>query len=314
MQTKLYMILNHQKAVASVFMRGGCSLSVELFPACLLFKCGFFFYNRKKPTEILCRGVFIMKLSVLYTGYLEADAAGIVAGSSGSIRLPVLCFLIQAPGRNILFDTGCHPNAMAGHWSPKITNSFRLVQRPEERLEQQLALCGLSPEQIDTVVLSHMHFDHTGGLYLFPDAEVYAPRADFTAAQARVRCNPDPFTHGGYCKADLDLCSNVYTLVDTDFTLLPGLEVVQLPGHTPGLMGLIVRLAGGTVLLPQDCVYTAANYGPPVRRTGSAFSWELYHSSIEKLRTLQAQEDALIFFAHDWENFQTLKRAPEYYE
>ena len=89
-----------------------------------------------------------MKLSVLYTGYLETEASGIVAGSSGSIRLPVLCFLIQAPGRNILFDTGCHPNAMAGHWSPKITNSFRLVQRPEERLEQQLALCGLTPEQI----------------------------------------------------------------------------------------------------------------------------------------------------------------------
>ena len=253
-------------------------------------------------------------LSVLYTGYLETEASGIVAGSSGSIRLPVLCFLIQAPGRNILFDTGCHPNAMAGHWSPKITNSFRLVQRPEERLEQQLALCGLTPEQIDTVVLSHMHFDHTGGLYLFPEAQVYAPRADFTAAQVRVRCNPDPFTHGGYCKADLDLCTNVYTLVDEDFTLLPGLDVVQLPGHTPGLMGLIVRLAGSTVLLPQDCVYTAANYGPPVRRTGSAFSWDLYHSSIQKLHTLQEQTGGLVIFAHDWENFQTLKRAPEYYE
>ena len=98
------------------------------------------------------------------------------------------------------------------------------------------------------------------------------------------------------CKADLDLCTNVYTLVDEDFTLLPGLDVVQLPGHTPGLMGLIVRLAGGTVLLPQDCVYTAANYGPPVRRTGSAFSWDLYHSSIQKLRTLQEQTGGLVIF------------------
>lgn len=255
-----------------------------------------------------------MRLYVLNTGYLETEASGIVQGRSGSIRLPVLCFLIRAQGRNLLFDTGCHPDAMNGYWSEKITRSFRLVQSPEQRLERQLALCGVTPEQVDTVVLSHLHFDHTGGLYLFPHARVYAPRADFAAAQVRVRINPDPFTHGGYCKADLDLCTNVYTLLEEDTSLLPGVDVVQLPGHTPGLMGLIVHLAGGTVLLPQDCVYTSANYGPPVRRTGSAFSWELYHDSIEKLRSLQARSNGLIIYAHDWEHAKTLKQAPAFYQ
>ncbi len=255
-----------------------------------------------------------MKLFVLYTGYLETDSGGIIAGSSGQIRLPILCFLIQTDQHNVLFDTGCHPNAMAGRWSPKITGSFRLVQQPQERLENQLALCGVSPEQIDTVVLSHMHFDHTGGLYLFPEAKVYAPKADFTAAQVRVRINPDPFTHGGYCKADLDQSGNVYTLLDTDFSLLPGIDVVQLPGHTPGLMGLIVHLKNQVILLPQDCVYTSANYGPPVRRTGSAFCWTSYHASIEKLRRLQQQTGGRIIFSHDFTDFLSLKRAPEFYQ
>lgn len=173
-----------------------------------------------------------MKVFVLPTGYLETDAAGIVAGESGPIRLPVLCFLLQTPEHNLLFDTGCHP---------------------------------------------------------------------------------DPFTHGGYCKADLDLAQNDYTLLDADTELFPGVEVVQLPGHTPGLMGLVAHLAGGVMLLPQDCVYTAANYGPPVRRTGSAANWEDYHASIDKLRALQARYNAKIIFAHDWAQAQTLQCAPDFY-
>ena len=60
-----------------------------------------------------------MKVFVLPTGYLETDAAGIVAGESAPIRLPVLCFLLQTPEHNLLFDTGCHPDAMRGYWSEK---------------------------------------------------------------------------------------------------------------------------------------------------------------------------------------------------
>lgn len=74
-----------------------------------------------------------------------------------------------------------------------------------------------------------------------------------------------------------------------------------------------MHLAGGVVLLPQDCVYTAANYGPPVRRTGSAANWEDYHASIDKLRALQERYHAKIIFAHDWAQAQTLKCAPDFY-
>ena len=254
-----------------------------------------------------------MKVFVLDTGYLETDASGIISGESGPIRLPVMAFLIQTDDGYILFDTGCRHDSMDGYWSPKITNSYTLVQTPAQRLEAQLALCGVTPEEISAVVLSHLHFDHTGGLYLFPHAKVYAPRADFTVAQTRVRINPDPFTHGGYCRRDMDSWQNVFTLCDQDFDLCPGVRVVQLPGHTPGLMGLMVTLADQTLLLPQDCVYTTQNFGPPVRRTGSAYNWDDYHASIEKLRALAEQTGGTILFAHDWAHFQTVRKAPDFY-
>lgn len=267
-----------------------------------------------------------MKVYILNTGYLETDKNNVVACATVGtyscpkvenewIKLPVMSFLVENDGEYLLFDVGSNPEAMRGYWPKGLQEIYPLYQEKEERIENQLALIGIKPEDIHTVVLSHMHLDHAGNLNLFKHADVYVPKADFMQAQTQVHLNPDPSTHGGYIKADLDVPVKQYHLIEEDFEIIPGVEVINLPGHTPGLLGLVVHLKkDGTIIFPQDCVYASENYGPPAKASGLLYDSIEFFKSIEKVRKLQKKYNAKVVFAHDYEFFKTLKTAPEYYE
>lgn len=266
-----------------------------------------------------------MKLYILNTGYLETDKNNVVAGATVGtydkpivenewIKLPVMAFLIDTGKGYILYDTGSNPEAMNGYWQESLRQIYPLYQKPEERLENQLKLCGVKPEEIHTVVVSHMHLDHAGNLQLFPHATVYVPKLDFMTAQVQVRLNPDPNTHGGYVKGDLDRSVEQYVMVEEDFELCKGVEVINLPGHTPGLLGLVVHLPNQTLILPQDCIYNSEIYGPPSKMAGLMNDSIAFPKSIEKVRKLAKKYNAKVIFAHDEEFFKTLKVAPKYYE
>lgn len=267
-----------------------------------------------------------MKLWLLNTGYLECDKNLVVGNATIGlysnpiiqnewIKLPVMAFLIETDdGEYIVYDTGSHPDAMKGYWPKHLQELYPLYQKPEETLDQQLALCGVKPEDVKTVVLSHMHLDHNGGMYLFPHADVYVPKEDYEYAQVITHKNPDSSTHGGYVKADAECPAN-YIMVDHDINLAKGVDIVCLPGHTMGLLGLIVHLDSQTIILPQDAVYTEEIYGPPAKRSGFLLDSVSFDKSVEKVRELAKKYDAFIIPAHDWEFFNTkIKLAPEYYE
>lgn len=267
-----------------------------------------------------------MKFYILDTGYLKTDKNNVVANSTMCTksnpqvmhefyRLPVMCILIENKGEYILYDTGSNMRAMQGHWPENLQEAYELHQKVEQNLEVQLAMCGVCKEEINTVILSHMHFDHTGNIHMFPNADIYAPKADFMFAQTTVRVSNNPDTYCGYCKNDLDVAVRQYHLVEDDFEIIPQVEVINLPGHTPGLLGLVIHLEkGGSYIFPMDAVYTNEIYGPPAKASGLLHNREEYFKSIEKVRTLQKKYDARLIPAHDWDLFQTLKKAPAYYE
>ena len=158
-----------------------------------------------------------------------------------------------------------------------------------------------------------MHLDHAGGLHLFPHANIYVPKEDYEYAQVMVHKNADPTKHGGYVKADCEAVGN-YILVEKDFELVEGVKIVCLPGHTPNLLGVVVKLKNATYILPQDCVYTEEIYGPQAKGSGLLYDSISYFKSIEKVREIQKQYNAEVIFAHDYEYFKKLRLAPEYYE
>lgn len=267
-----------------------------------------------------------MKAYILENGRLECDANMMVSLSTVAtlqskesrhkwIQIPVYAVLIDHPGGKILYDLGCHPEAMNGYWPKGLVDIFPYYYDENQDFVKQLALTGTKPTDIKTVILSHMHLDHAGNLFRFAHADVYVHRKDFEYGQTLVHLSPDPAKHGAYVKADLDVPVNQFHLVDEDFELVPGVEVITLPGHTPGILGVIVHLEKeGTLIFPQDAVYTRENYGPPAKASGIVYDSLAFFNSIEKVRKYAKKYDAKVMFSHDMDFFKTLKRAPQYYE
>ena len=267
-----------------------------------------------------------MKAYVLNNGWLECDANWMVSFSTIAtlqakecmhkwIKIPVYAVLIDHPDGKILYDLGCHPDAMNGYWPAGLVSVFPYYYNPGQTLVEQLALTGTKPTDIKTVVLSHMHLDHAGNLNLFEHADVYVHRKDFEYGQTSVHLSPDPAKHGAYVKADMEVPVKQFHLVEKDFELVPGVELITLPGHTPGLLGVIVHLEKeGTLIFPQDALYTRENYGPPAKASGIMYDNLAFFESVEKVRNYAAKYNARVMFSHDMEYFKTMKLAPQYYE
>ncbi len=257
-----------------------------------------------------------MRLYLLDLGRILCSSNTLYGDGGAEMQpIPVFAVLLDLPQGKILYDTGCHPQAMQGYWPTKRAQLSQYVKNAGQGLEEQLHLCGIRPQEIQTVILSHMHFDHAGGLSLFSHADVYVPQEDFICGLLKVHLTSETENHGAYVKNDFEVSVKAYHLVTHDFFLTPEIEVITLPGHTPGLLGLVVHLKQeGVLIFPQDCLYTAANYGPPIKQAGIVADQERYLQSVEKIRMLEEKYKAQVIFGHDMEFFGRLKHAPAYYQ
>lgn len=265
------------------------------------------------------------KLYILDNGYLECDLnwimemANVATRSNKNspakwLRIPTYSVLVDHPDRRFIFDLSCPPDAGDGHWRQELFDLFPYYHTEEQKLQNQLKRIGFTLEDIPNVILSHLHMDHAGNLNLFKHAKVFVNRKEFEHAHSTVQ-NPDPATHGAYNKTDLDVQVKEYVFFEDDFEFCPGVEIINLPGHTPGLSGLVVHLEkNGTLIFPSDSIYTKTNYGPPTHKSGIVDDSIAFLESVEKVRKLEKQYHANIMFSHDIKMFETFKKAPEYYE
>ncbi|HTU11908.1 MAG TPA: N-acyl homoserine lactonase family protein [Allosphingosinicella sp.] len=162
---------------------------------------------------------------------------------SGPKRLVASCYLIRHGDRYLLWDTGL-PAGLIGNpnSNPVMTASMRVS------IVDQLRQIGVRPEQVAMVGISHYHFDHIGQLAQFPHARLLIGAGDLAALRGTEPGVPrEPFarwlTGGGEV-----------TGVGGDHDVFGDGRVVMLnlPGHTPGHHGLLVRLPGRSFLLTGD--------------------------------------------------------------
>ncbi|MBS0529981.1 MAG: N-acyl homoserine lactonase family protein, partial [Proteobacteria bacterium] len=169
-----------------------------------------------------------------------------------TIELPVSCILLRHPKGNVLFDTGCHPDAARdaeGRWGA-LARVMTPLMSAEDNVISGLRAIGLGPDDINVVICSHLHPDHCGCNQFFTKARILVRAEELAVVRA-----PDAI-NAGYLPADWNHPLD-YQEVTTDLDLFDdgGIRLVHLPGHTPGTMGALVTLKNsGRYLLAADAV------------------------------------------------------------
>jgi glyoxylase-like metal-dependent hydrolase (beta-lactamase superfamily II) len=229
------------------------------------------------------------------------------------VTVPCYCVLIDHPTEGwILYDTGCAVDALET-WPEGIMAATPYVKKNEsDNLLYQLNLLGLEPKDINKVIFSHFHIDHAGNANLFAEtAECYVSEKEAAYAFLNIHKSTDPATYGFYQKKDVTANFKKLNYVKKDMELFPGIEAFLEPGHTPGLMGLVIHLENQTLIFPMDQMNNRANYeGVP---SGIVYDSLSFSSSWEKVKDLENKYDGKVIFSHDLEQFETLKKNPEYY-
>ncbi len=237
------------------------------------------------------------------------------------LTIPSYSVLIECDGHRILFDTGSHPDSEQ-RW-PDALKPVEVLNATEECfLPNRLEQLKLRPSDVDIVVASHLHMDHSGCLEFFHDARIVVHRDELRSAlehYARV----DGST--AYVKQDIEswirngLKWSIVDRSDPDFTLVPGVRVLNFgAGHVEGLLALLVELPGsGSLLLASDVCYAKSNLGPPPALPGTASVFDSLGMVHAARRLIQTAEEtgAEIWFGHDADQYPTLIKAPDgFYE
>jgi N-acyl homoserine lactone hydrolase len=220
-------------------------------------------------------------------------------GSVPQYRIPVVCYLVQTgDGKNILIDSGL----------PEIIPAEDAEFENGRDVLEQLAGLGLQPDDIDTVISTHYDGDHAGRHAAFTRAQYVVQRVHHLDAATNPRF--------AAVRPQWDQPLARIRLVDGDTELLPGLELIETSGHVPGHQSVLVRLPKiGAVLLTIDAVPFADGFTRDQPDDGSNPDAAAIQAGTNKLLDLVAREQiGLVIFGHDVDQWETLKKAPEFYD
>lgn len=239
----------------------------------------------------------------LWNPLYPADADNLIAQETR-------CLLLRGDGRTVLIDTG---------YGSKLGEKGlrRIAGQAGDALVENLAAVGVKPEAVDTVILSHLHFDHAGGATrrgddgqlsaTFPNAEYVVQRGEWEIARAQLAElrgaypleNLEPLEAGGRVRT-----------IEGEAEVVPGVQALLTPGHTAWHQSLLIADDERPALFLGDLCPTSRHL-----RTNWCMAYDVHQAETrrQKMRMLGLAADHgwLLVFDHDADcAAATLRRDP----
>jgi glyoxylase-like metal-dependent hydrolase (beta-lactamase superfamily II) len=203
--------------------------------------------------------------------------------------------VVRTGKQTILIETGI------GNKLPE--RLVKIFGQPAKLLDN-LAAAGVSPEEVDIVINTHLHFDHCGWNTMlrankvvptFPKAKYYAPEGEWQHGRLQLERDAISYMSDNY---DPLISSGQMELLRGDREIVPGISVRVFPGHTQHMQAVIIKSGGQTACYISDLIPTSAHLD---LTWGMAFDL-LPLQTIESRKRYYAQavpEKWLTMFTHD---------------
>ena len=250
----------------------------------------------------------IERIFILDGGLAKVKDGSIYSpGVNVGVPMTLSCnaYLIRHKGSWLLWDTGSDDDLVSEPDGRIIAHGILGIVR--KTVASQLEEIGVGPDDIETLAISHAHFDHVGNCRLFRKARWIAQRAEYNAM---FGANPEEFGYSPELYATLR--QNAIELVDGDHDIFGdgAVRLIFTPGHTLGHCSLLVRLPEtGPVLLSGDVAHNRENFR--LRRVPSFNADQrATTASMDKVEELLRAEQATMWVNHDTAQSDSLPHAP----
>jgi glyoxylase-like metal-dependent hydrolase (beta-lactamase superfamily II) len=197
----------------------------------------------------------------------------------GPIGMDYFVWVIRDAGRTVLVDTGFSRHGGEVRKRDTVQDAAELYGR-----------LGVDPATGPTVLITHAHYDHIGNLGLFADSPVVIARREVEFWTGPLR--DKPLFHHSVEDSELAHLADVVasgraTLFDGSHEVAPGIELLEVGGHTPGQSMVRVATTAGTVLLASDAVHYYEEYEREMPFTSVADLVGMY-SAFGRIRSMAA--------------------------
>lgn len=187
---------------------------------------------------------------------------------------PITSWYVKADGRNVLIDTGI---SLQDNQKYLHGNAYEEIKT----FEQALDSAGITPEDVDIIIQTHLHYDHCGNTRHCKNAKVIVQEDELNFAYS-----PHALFYGSYNLSFLkDLKFNI---VSGDSEILPGIKVILIPGHTPGTQAISIETAKGKAVISGFCSIKDNFFPPEAMR----LRWPVMAPGVS-VNSLQAFDSAL---------------------
>jgi len=173
-------------------------------------------------------------------------------------------------------------------------------------LDSRLKQLGQEPGDIDYLLLSHLHMDHAANAQWWRGTNT---TIIVDEEEKKGAFSFDGYNLGGHIRSDYDGLE--LTTINEDTEILPGITLLQTPGHTFGTLSLQVELEdSGPMIFTSDALYLKESFGPPAIAAGIVYDTVAWFASVEKLRGIQERTGARLVFGHSGEQIHQLRTGP----